>query len=79
MVRQRIDKHPKAAGKQIRQMELFPDVADLSNYRYSCFFTNMALPMKVIYDTYRGRIDSENRIKKIKYDFSANKFTIHGF
>ena len=79
MVRQRIDERPKAAGKQIRQVELFPDVADLSNYRYSCFVTNMALPMKVIYDTYRGRADSENRIKEIKYDFSVDKFTVHGF
>ena len=79
LVRQRIDERPKAAGKQIRQVELFPDVADLSNYRYSCFVTNMALPMKVIYDTYRGRADSENRIKEIKYDFSVDKFTVHGF
>lgn len=60
-------------------MELFPDVAGLSNYRYSYLVTNMALPMKVIYDTYRGRADSENRIKEIKYDFSVDKFTVHGF
>lgn len=79
MVRQHIDERPKAAGKTIRQLELFPDVADLSNYRYSCFITNMDLPMKVIYDTYRGRADSENRIKEIKYDFSVDKFCVHGF
>lgn len=79
MVRQHIDERPKAAGKAIRQLELFPDVADLSNYRYSCFITNMDLPMKVIYDTYRGRADSENRIKEIKYDFSVDKFCVHGF
>ncbi len=79
MVRQHIDERPNAAGKQIRQIELFPDVADLSNYRYSCFVTNMALPMKVIYDTCRVRADSENRIKEIKYDFSVDKFTVHGF
>lgn len=79
MVRQHIDDRPKAAGKTIRQLELFPDVADLSNYRYSCFITNMDLPMKVIYDTYRGRADSENRIKEIKYDFSVDKFCVHGF
>lgn len=41
--------------------------------------TNMTLPMKVIYDTYRGRADSENRIKEIKHNFSVDKFTVHGF
>lgn len=79
MVRQRVDVRPKAAGKKIRQLELFPEIADLANYRYSCFVTNMTLPMKVIYDTYRGRADSENRIKEVKYDFSVDKFTVHGF
>lgn len=79
MVRQRIDERPKAAGKLIKQQHLFPDVADLGYYRYSCFVTNMDLPMKVIYDTYRGQSDSENRIKEIKYDFSVDKFCVHGF
>lgn len=79
MVRQQIDKRPKAAGKQIKQLSLFPDIADLAGYRYSCFITNMDLPMRVIYDLYRGRADSENRIKEIKYDFSVDKFAVHGF
>ncbi len=79
MVRQDINKRPKAAGKQIKQLELFPEIAELGNYRYSCFVTNMSLPMSVIYDTYRGRADSENRIKEIKYDFSVDKFTVHSF
>lgn len=30
------------------------------------------MPMKAIYDMYRGRADSENRIKEIKYDFSVD-------
>ena len=35
--------------------------------------------MKTIYDMYRGRADSENRIKEIKYDFSVDKFAVHSF
>lgn len=35
MVRQRIDVRPKVVGKQIKQLDLFPEFSDLSNYRYS--------------------------------------------
>jgi hypothetical protein len=49
------------------------------NYRYSCFITNMDLPAKVIYDTYRGRADCENRIKEVKYDFGAESFNVNDF
>ncbi len=85
MVRQEIDKRPKAAGKRIkkikkpRQLEIFPDVAELGNYRYSCFITSLTLPAKAVYDLYRGRADSENRIKEIKYDFAADKFSSKDF
>lgn len=79
MVRQHVDKRPNAAGKQIRQLDLSPEFSDLSNYRYGCFITDMSLPMKAIYDLYRGRADSENRIKEIKYDFSVDKFAVHSF
>ena len=71
MVRQQINKRPKAAGKRIKQLSLFPDMEDFGNYRYSCFITNMELSMKVIYDMYRGRADSENRINP-KMSLEAN-------
>ena len=85
MVRQETDKRPKAAGKKIKkiknpkQLEFFPDIAELGNYRYSCFITSLTLPAKAVYDLYRGRADSENRIKEIKYDFSADKFSSQDF
>ncbi len=79
MIRQDKQKRPQAAGKAIKQLELFPEIANLENYRYSCFVTNMNLPMKAIYDLYRGRADSENRIKEAKYDFSMDKFAMHEF
>lgn len=72
MIRQEMQKRPKAAGKQIRQLKFFEDTCDFGKYRYSCFVTNLELPAKIIYDSYRGRADSENRIKELKYDFSID-------
>ena len=79
MVRQEIEKRPKAAGKQIKQLELFEDENDFGKYRYSCFVTNLRLPAKIVYDSYRGRSDSENRIKELKYDFSIDDFVSNNF
>jgi hypothetical protein len=76
MVRQQIDKRPKAAGKQLR---LFEDEAIYKDYRYSCFVTNLTLPAKMVYDLYRNRADAENRIKELKYDFGAESFNTKGF
>lgn len=79
MVRQEVEKRPKAAGKQVKQLCLFEDQSDYGRYRYSCFVTNLDLPMKVVYDSYRGRADSENRIKELKEDFSVDSFVTHNF
>ncbi len=79
MVRQKMQKRPKAADKQIRQLKFFEDTSDFGKYRYSCFVTNLELPAKIIYDSYRGRADSENRIKELKYDFSIDDFVTNNF
>lgn len=79
MIRQQTDKRPHAAGKRIRQLELFAGDMDLGNYRFSCYITNLKLPARVVYDMYRGRADSENRIKELKYDFSLDKFSLRDF
>ena len=71
MVRQDIEKCPKAAGKQIKQLELFEDEEDFGKYRYCCFVIDLDLPAKIIYDSYRGRADSENMIKELKNDFGS--------
>lgn len=76
MVRQEIAKRPKAAGRQLR---LFEEDIIFKNYRYSCFITNLNLPARSVYDLYRGRADSENRIKEIKYDFGAESFNVNNF
>ena len=79
MVRQEVEKRPNAAGKPVKQLSLFEDQSDYGRYRYSCFVTNLDLPMKVVYDSYRGRADSENRIKELKEDFSVDSFVTHNF
>lgn len=79
MVRQHIDKRPNAAGKQIKQLELFTDDERLGEYRFSCFITNLTLPARAVYDLYRGRADSENRIKELKQDFMMDKFSTQNF
>ena len=79
MVRQEIEKRPNAAGKPIRQLVLFENENDFGKYRYSCFVTDLELPAKIVYDSYRGRADSENRIKELKYDFSIDDFVTHNF
>ena len=55
------------------------DEKDYGKYRYSCFVTDLELPAKIVYDSYRGRADSENRIKELKYDFSIDDFVSHNF
>lgn len=79
MVRQEIEVRPKAAGKTIRQLELFEDEAEYGKYRYSCYIIDLDLPAKIVYDSYRGRADSENRIKELKSDFYLDDFVSHNF
>lgn len=76
MVRQEIDKRPKAAGRQLR---LFEETGIYKNYRYSCFITNLNLSAKMAYDMYRNRADAENRIKELKYDFGFESFNCNDF
>ena len=79
MIRQEIEKRPKAAGKTIKQLAIFDDENDFGKFRYSCYVTNLDLPARAIYDLYRGRADSENRIKELKHDFSLDKFVSNNF
>ena len=76
MVRQEIEKRPKAAGRQLR---LFEDGYIYKKYRYSCFITNLDLSSKMVYDMYRNRADAENRIKEVKYDFGFESFNCNDF
>ena len=76
MVRQHIQKRPKAAG---RQLHLFEEEGIYNNYRYSCFITNLDFSARIVYELYRNRADAENRIKEVKYDFGFESFNCKDF
>ena len=75
-VRQKIEKRPKAVGKQL---SLFQDDWEVSGYRYSCTVTNLSLPAAEIWRLYRGRANCENRIKELKYDYGLDKMNQQSF
>jgi len=75
-VRQKIKQRPKAVGKQLL---LFKEDFELSNYRYSCYITNLSLPAAEIWRLYRGRANCENRIKELKYDYGLDKMNEQSF
>jgi hypothetical protein len=66
LVRKHVAIRPNAAGK-----ELFED---MPGYRYSCYVTNLKLPLDQIWNIYNTRADSENRIKELKHDFGLESF-----
>jgi hypothetical protein len=74
VVRQSIERRPKAQGKL-----LFKNLPGYVDHRYQLFITNLNLEAKMVWDMYRQRADSENRIKELKYDFGMNGFCLHKF
>ena len=76
VVRQKIEKRPKAAGKMLK---LFQDEDYYRQYRYSAYITNLTLSAADVWRLYRGRGDAENRIKELKYDFGFDSFNMQSF
>jgi len=70
IVRKSVELRPKAGGKF-----LFDDPA----YRFSCYVTNLDLPLDQIWNLYNARADCENRIKELKQDFGLDQFCLQGF
>jgi hypothetical protein len=75
-VRQKIADRPQSTGKQL---SLFEEDYVIGQYRYSAYVTNLDLPAKIVWDSYRGRADSENRIKELKEDFGVDSFATQDF
>lgn len=71
VVRKEIEKRPKAGGKLLFD--------DLPSYRYSCYVTNLDLPLDAIWNVYNTRADCENRIKELKQDFGLENFCLKDF
>lgn len=70
LVRQAIERRPKAFGR-----ELF----NLPGYKYQAYVTTLELAPAEVYRLYRGRGDAENRIAELKYDFGINGFCLDSF
>lgn len=52
---------------------------EVPSYGYSLYLTNLALPALEVWRLYRGRADSENRIKELLYDFGLRGFVSQRF
>lgn len=75
-IRQHIEQRAAAKGKTLN---LFADDPVIGKYRFSALVTDLDLPAEVIWRTYRGRADCENRIKELKVDFAADSFNMKDF
>ncbi len=71
IVKKHVDIRPDAGGK-----ELFED---LPGHRFSCYVTNLDLPLDQIWNVYNSRADCENRIKELKQDFGLENFCLQDF
>jgi len=76
VVRQKVHERPKAAGKTL---SIFGGTQYHYAYRYSAYITNLKLPAAEVWRLYRGRADSENRIKELRQDFGLNSFSLNEF
>ncbi len=75
-IRQHIEQCAAPKGKTLN---LFADDPVIGKWRFSALVTDLDLPATVIWRTYRGRADCENRIKELKYDFAADSFNMKEF
>jgi len=76
IIRQYVPQRPKATGKLLR---LFKEESWYKQYRYSTVITNLDLPSEQVWNIYKQRADSENRIKELKYDFGFDSFNMKDF
>lgn len=71
VVKKKVEDRPKAAGKLLFE--------DLPGYRFSCYVTNLDLPLDQVWNIYNTRADCENRIKELKQDFGLDNFCLKDF
>ena len=75
-IRQHIEQRASPKGKTLN---LFADDPVIGKRRFSALVTDLDLPAEMVWRTYRGRADCENRIKELKYDFAADSFSMKSF
>jgi hypothetical protein len=71
LIRKQISERPLAKGRLL--FDEWPD------YRYSCYVTNIDLPIEQIWNIYHSRADCENRIRELKADFGLDHFCLNEF
>ncbi|NEP63672.1 MAG: IS1380 family transposase [Symploca sp. SIO2G7] len=71
IVKKKVEDRPRASGKLLFD--------DMPGYRYSCYVTNLELPLDQIWNIYNTRADCENRIKELKQDFGLENFCLKNF
>ena len=71
IVKKKVEERPNAGGKMLFE--------DLPGYRFSCYVTNLDLPLDQIWNIYNSRADCENRIKELKQDFGLDSFCMQDF
>ncbi len=77
VVRQSINKRPKALGKQ---PSLFKDLEDWNQYRFSIMITNdLDSKPEEIWREYRPRANDENVIKDLKEGYGFETFNLQNF
>jgi Transposase DDE domain group 1 len=81
VIRQSEEIRPKATGKKLKTLFSRMGIADdkVYRHRYHAFVTNQSLPAIQIWEQYKGRGDSENRIKELKEDFGVEGFCMDNF
>lgn len=76
IVKQKLADRPTAIGKTL---SIFEGTEFYRRHRYTAYVTNMELSSLEVWRLYRGRADSENRIKELKADFGLESFNLHDF
>ena len=71
VVKKQVAIRPKSGGKLLFE--------DLPGYRFSCYVTNLELPLDQVWNVYNTRADCENRIKELKGDFGLENFCLQDF
>ena len=61
IVKKQVEIRPKEGGKLLFE--------DLPGHRFSCYVTNVELPLDQVWNIYNTKADCENRIKELKDDF----------
>ncbi|UKJ07859.1 IS1380 family transposase [Solitalea lacus] len=71
IVKKRVEDRPNCTGKLLFE--------DMPGYRFSCYVTNLDLPLDQVWNIYNSRADCENRIKELKQDFGLENFCMQNF